>query len=527
MTYTLEKEEIMKTKMFSIFFIFLMFSTVYLPMSYAQEYTRFHLPESAEPEFEKVSINAIHYSRDGQLLALTSGSGLWIYAIGSAEEEPLLKRYMDRVSNVAFSPDGKTLAGVSGRETRLWDVETGKLKQTFKGHTTFVWSVVFSPDGKTLASSSRDKTIRLWDVQTGTHTHWLIGHTAEVLSVSFSPNGKTLASGSWDATVRLWDVKTGKLKRILKGYSGNINNISFSPDGKTLAGGRGTEIRLWDVKTGKLKRILKGHTATINSIAFSPDGKTLASAGWDKTILLWDVKTGGHKYALIGHADNIRSVAFRPDGKTLASGSGTEIRLWDISTIVYSTKTKAFRPRANREGFIWGLGVGTGMASYTQSLVEYWGDAYEGPQLEARGRESAFITNIRIGHGWTDQILFYYTSRISWIPLRNLYRDTVIANGTAGLGLTIYPYYKSSFYIEGSVGLTALATWFPPIELRNARPTGIAVSAGIGYEFFPHTSVDLTVSFGNASRTQIYDRNYIELTNEVVTVLLTLNGLAY
>lgn len=392
----------MKTKMFSIFFIFLMFSTVCLSTSFAQEYTRFRLPEWTDPHLKEDRITAIQYSRDSRLLAIVSSMGIRLYSIDSSEELPQLTRHIDRVSS-----------------------------------------------------------------------------------------------------------------------------ISLSPDGETLAGGSGKEIRLWDPKTGKLKRILKGHTATINSIAFSSDGKTLASGAWDKTIGLWDAKTGKLKRTLEGHTESISSVAFSPDGKTLASASGRETRLWNLSTIVYSTKAKAFSTRADREGFIWGLGVGTGMASYTQSLVEYWGDAYEGPQLEARGRDSAFITNIRIGHGWTDQILFYYTSRISWIPLRNLYRDTVIANGTAGLGVTVYPYYKSSFYFEGSVGLTALATWFPPIELRNARPTGIAVSAGIGYEFFPHTSVDLTVSFGNASRTQIYDRNYIELTNEVVTVLLTLNGLAY
>ena len=189
--------------------------------------------------------------------------------------------------------------------------------------------------------------------------------------------------------------------------------------------------------------------------------------------------------------------------------------------------TSEFSNRGRREGFICGIGFGTGMASYTQSFVEYWGQAYEGPRLEARGRESAFVTNFRIGHGLTDRVLVYYMNRVTWLPLRNLYRDTVIANGTAGLGITIYPHYKTNFYIQGSVGLATLATWFPPLELEKARPTGITVSGGIGYEFFRHCSVDLTVSFGNASRTQIGEKNQIELTNEVVTVLLMLNGLAY
>ena len=517
----------MQTERLSIFFMCLLFSNVYSASGFAQEYTRFHLPESAEPEFEKVSINAIQYSRDGQLLAIVSGSGMWLYATGKGEAEPLLKRYMDRISNVSFNPDGKTVAGVSGREIRLWDVETGAHKQAFKGHTTFVWSVAFSPDGNTLASASRDKTIRLWDVKTGVNTRTLIGHTDAVLSISFSPDGKMLVSGSWDATLRLWDVKTGKLKRIHKGYTSNISSVAFSPDGETLASATGKEIHLLDVETGAYTRKLKGHTATVNSISFSPDGKTLVSGSWDATIRLWDVKTGANTYALRGSTGNISSVVFSPDGETLASATGKETRLWDLSTFVYSGKAIKFRDRYKREGFIWGIGVGTGMANYSQSLVEYWGDAYEGPQLETRGTESAFITNFRFGHGLTEQFLFYYTSRIAWLPLRNLYRDTVIANGTAGLGVTIYPDAKSDIYLESSIGLATLATWFPPFELERARATGIAVSAGIGYEFLQHCSVDLTVSFGNASRTKIGENNQIELTNEVVTVLLMLNALAY
>ena len=517
----------MKAKLFSISLTFLLFSIVYPPTSFTQEYTRFNLPHGADPHLKEGRITAIQYSPDGRLLAIASSTGIWLYDTDSGDGLPQLTRHIGRVSSVSFSPDGRTLAGASGKEIHLWDVRTGALKQRLKGHTTFVWSVSFSPNGKMLASGSRDKTVRLWDVKTGAHKRTIRGHTDEVLRVSFSPDGKILASGSWDATIRLWDVKTGAHKRILSGHTATLNNIAFSPDGKTLAGASGKEIHLRDVKTGAYKRILKGHTATVNSVSFSPDGKTLASGGWDTAVGLWDAKTGTIKRMLEGHTENISSVTYSPDGKTLVSGSGKEIRLWNLSTIVYSTRARVFSTRADREGFIWGIGVGTGMASYTQSLVEYWGDAYEGPRLEARGRESAFITNFKMGHGLTDQVLFYYTSRIAWIPLRNLYRDTVIANGTAGLGVTIYPYYKSNFYLSGSVGLATLATWFPPLKLRKARATGIALSVGVGYEFFPHSSVDLTVSFGNASRTEIDQRNYIELTNEVVTVLLTLNGLAY
>ena len=517
----------MKWILFLIFFIFLLFGTDYLPMSFAQKYTQFSLPEADTSALEKKRITAIAYSPDGNLLVIMSSNSIWIYDLESGEEVPPLKRHIEGISNVSLSPDGKTLAGGSNQDIRLLNVNTGVHMSILKGHRTFVWQVSFSPDGKTLASGSRDRTIRLWDVETGTLKRTIRGHIDEVLSISFSPDGKTLASGGWDATIRLWDVKTGTLKRIHKGYTSNTSSVSFSPDGKTLASVSGIEIHLFDVNTGAYTRKLKGHTATVNSIAFSPDGKTLASGAWDKTVRLWEMKTGGHKSVLSGHSSNISSVSFSPDGKTLASASGQEVRLWDLSTVKYSFRAKVFSSRNDREGFIWGLGVGTGVASYTQSLVDYWGDAYEGPRLEARGTDSAFITNLKVGHGLTDQVLFYYTSRIAWIPLSNLYKDTVIANGTAGLGLTIYPYDKSNIYIQTSVGLSTLATWFPPLELDKARATGVTFSAGIGYEFFPHSSIDLTMSFGNATRTEIGEKNQIELTNEVVTVLLLLNGLAY
>ena len=62
----------MKTKMFPIFFILFLFSTAYLSTSFAQEYTRFSLPEEADSHLKEGRITAIQYSRDGRLLAIAS-----------------------------------------------------------------------------------------------------------------------------------------------------------------------------------------------------------------------------------------------------------------------------------------------------------------------------------------------------------------------------------------------------------------------------------------------------------------------
>ena len=189
--------------------------------------------------------------------------------------------------------------------------------------------------------------------------------------------------------------------------------------------------------------------------------------------------------------------------------------------------------RRSREGPILGFGIGVGRISFTEPLAEYW-NTIEEARSKATGQSplpreprSALATELKIGHGLSDQFLFYYTSRILWAPLQRLYRDTMIANGAAGMGIMCFPFPRRDIYLVGSIGLAALVTWDPPFSLENARQTGVAVSGGIGYELASHLSIDFTVGFGNANRTRVDDLMEVAVTNEVVTFLVTLNGLVY
>lgn len=183
--------------------------------------------------------------------------------------------------------------------------------------------------------------------------------------------------------------------------------------------------------------------------------------------------------------------------------------------------------RGKRQGFIFGIGTGVGNTNFEAPLAEYWGNAYEGSWPDPRAAASTFATELKVGHGLTDQFLLYYTSRIAWLPLSNLYRDTMIANGTAGVGLMVYPLRSSDFYLVGSVGLAVLVTYQPPFKLDRARQTGLAVSGGVGYEFLRHLTVDFTMNFGNAHSTQLDETNEIRLTNEIVTFLVNVNLIFY
>ena len=177
----------MKAMRFALLtFIFVML--LFLRTTFAQDYTRWGLPEGAKARLGKGWISGnIAYSPDGTRLAVSTGIGIWLYDTGTYQEIALLTGHTDLVSSVAFSPDGNTLASGGGSQSmtslQLWDVTTGQSTATLTGHEWVVYSVAFSPDGNTLASGSGDDTLRLWDVITGEHKQTLTGHTDTVYSV--------------------------------------------------------------------------------------------------------------------------------------------------------------------------------------------------------------------------------------------------------------------------------------------------------------------------------------------------------
>ena len=198
--------------------------------------------------------------------------------------------------------------------------------------------------------------------------------------------------------------------------------------------------------------------------------------------------------------------------------------------LIYEQQSNIRRPTnilGQRKGFIFGLGAGVGNVNFAEPLAEYWGSTYEEDWPDPRATTSAFATEIKIGHGFSNHFLLYYTSRITWMPLSNLYQDTMIANGTAGVGMMLYPLSSTNFYLIGSAGFAALVTWEPPFKLERARQTGLAVSGGIGFELVRHLNIDFTVNYGNAHSTQVDDVSEVTLTDEIVSFLVTAHLLFY
>ncbi|MCE2395538.1 hypothetical protein J4G02_13220 [Candidatus Poribacteria bacterium] len=234
-----------------------------------------------------------------------------------------------------------------------------------------------------------------------------------------------------------------------------------------------------------------------------------------------------------GHAANAADKSIINEGQDQNQRSLTKPPTRDTSIIVIYEERDRDIPkiisglRGWREGFIFGIGAGVGFTNFTAPLAVYWAEAYEGSWPDPRQTRPTFATELKIGHGLSDQFLLYYTSRISWLPLSNLYRDTMIANGSAGAGMMYFPLRSIDFYFVSSLGLATLVTWHPPFKLEKARQTGLVASGGIGYEFLRHLTVDFTVNFGHANIIHFDDVTEIKFANEIITYLVTLNAIAY
>jgi WD40 repeat protein/tetratricopeptide (TPR) repeat protein len=286
--------------------------------------------------------NEVVYSPDGQMVAVATSLGIYLYDSETLEE----MRFIEAdgwVRSVAFSPDGGTLAsGSDAKKVQLWRAVDGSLLRTLEGHTDWVRSVAFSPDGQILASGADDRTVRLWRVSDGALLRVLKGHSNEVWSAAFSPDGAMLASAScgelvdgWNCVkgeIYLWRVSDGSLLRTLEGHAGWVRRVAFSPDGATLASGSDDNtVRLWRADDGVLLHTLREHASDVYSVAFSPDSAKLASASSDSTVRLWRVSDQALLRTLEEHTDQVWSVAFSPDGANLLSASWDgSVRLWQV-----------------------------------------------------------------------------------------------------------------------------------------------------------------------------------------------------
>ena len=176
----------------TLLFVFVLF----LQNGFAQDYTRWGLPEGARARLSKGKLHDIVYSPDGSQFAVASGIGIWLYDAHTGAEIALLTGHTGSVLSVAYSPDGSTLASGGGR-VEMARFGCGMLspvehQQTLEG--TYEWRVLVRgrslPMDLRLPVGSDDNSIRLWDTTTGeTPSGPLRGIHVGCRTVAYSPDG--------------------------------------------------------------------------------------------------------------------------------------------------------------------------------------------------------------------------------------------------------------------------------------------------------------------------------------------------
>ncbi|RKU09967.1 hypothetical protein C6501_14230 [Candidatus Poribacteria bacterium] len=366
----------MKSKLSSMFLTLIIFSTPFLPNTFAQDYTQLNLPEGAKARLGKGTIIDMQLSPDNNRLVISTSAGIWLYDVSiKTQKVPLIKFGQQYASHIAFSPDSKTLAlSAYDKTIRLWNTDNGVNRLKFDTPDGPFKSLKFSPDGKTLIGQNWQGAIWLWDTTNGEqliafnpnlpklnprkYKNWnlaadfYVDHTGDII----------IAVGNKDGTISIRNGKTNREIRKLTSSTDDspslpiqylrpfspdpdvwdggpyikwVNTLYFAPDGKTLVSkadyrrarwdgweGQGGPLELWDVSTGEQLAVLQWRL----NISFSGDGKTFAiSEGSDH--VLWDIPSRRK----IAEFQDVK-IRFSGDGKTLAIIDSSGYKIWDITT---------------------------------------------------------------------------------------------------------------------------------------------------------------------------------------------------
>ena len=333
-----------------LFLFMLIFSPKFLLFSYADDYTRWELPEGAKLRLGKGKIrntlgrSPYKFSPDSKKLFVFSSIGIWVYNVQTGKELKLITKHTEKGDDhTVLSPDCKTFADIHNstdvNEIELWDLHTGKIRTAYDNSGVRVNSVAYQPDSKRLVSGDSDGVIRLWNIDTG-ENRVLQTLNKPIGSVAFSPDGHTIISRCKE-DIRLWDATDGKFKAKLEETRG-IGLIHFSAYSKLLVGETQKGIRIWDFESGKVK-LNFAYSSLVKQFALSPDKKTIASAERnDTSVRLLDIRTGEPKktFTSADSTKRVEAIAFSPDGKTIAVSSFYEIQLWDVVSGIHKTSLR-------------------------------------------------------------------------------------------------------------------------------------------------------------------------------------------
>jgi WD40 repeat protein len=294
-------------------------------------------------------VQALAVSPDGARLAVGGmDATIRLMPVGLRPASLALKGHAGPVKAVAFSPDGKRLASVGADQTvRLWEAGDDREVHVLKGHSLAVERVLFSPDGARLATVSvpaavgeRAVEVKVWDVATGAPVCSIPGVTGDGVSVAFSASGKQLGVVSPGKGLTAYDLATGKPAGGFDLPAGRLGPekvecVALSGDGHRLALADRTGTSVLIATPGGVARTVKlvGQPPAVTGLVWSADGTRLAVASGGRLVNVWNADPASKVGAIQGTGLDLRRAALSRDGQRLATAQGTQVALWDLSSL--------------------------------------------------------------------------------------------------------------------------------------------------------------------------------------------------
>jgi WD40 repeat protein len=320
-----------------------------------QNFTQEPMPNEVPfelPPVKRGRILSLAVTPDGELVAVATQKGLWIYetntltplafykglfgqyVVWTADSSELLIWYgqynlwalmildletsqsrlshleevPELASNATWTSNENLLAFAGRRKIYIWDIFNARQLWTIDVEANDGYQLDWSPDGQ-LLSIAEDSTITIWERENrqkltdlsldfgGPSYNWFS-------DLTWSPDGKYLAIVAGSSGDKLiWDIENNTVNE-LPHFSMVAKDVTWSPDGKKLAFNEADKIYIMEVSSSDLLQTIEtGRFAGKWFLAWLPDSKHLISGGNEQMLALWDTENGQLLYEVTTHID--------------------------------------------------------------------------------------------------------------------------------------------------------------------------------------------------------------------------------
>lgn len=286
-------------------------------------------PSHAAPpsqELFSVAPSLLTWTPDGQLLAVTSRSGIKLYDIQHLDKPraQFAETLGYSIVDIAINADGTRIATQHDPDVLnalnidddlrtalgwVWDVERGERAFELTGHDLLrrIDAVAFSPDDALVVYGGvADGLIHVRDAFSGAEVivlnpvadnpQWEPGLVIpDLIWLRFSPGGETLASSHRSGNIVLWDTTTWERLAVL--HSSNPQfMVAYNASGETIVARNSLGFpEVWNTRDGRTLSAYKPASIVVDVVGFDAAGHGLGVLVERPLVTVYDLEAGSKR----------------------------------------------------------------------------------------------------------------------------------------------------------------------------------------------------------------------------------------